>query len=186
MTDSTNSTLAGTIAQIAVVMTDFLFWDVPWSDGRLGRMKLTYPKGASMNCTFPAACGEAPAVGVQAKIAVSDCIARMLYSAGDPDINAPWQGIWYPEAPVSSMAGIIATASPSPKVSTMDMGPDSAPRPHATAFIAAGNQHPLRWHQRRGAHRDAYPSLLFHSQPLPHGGGAGNFNVGNRQLSHFT
>ncbi len=67
MTDSTNSTLAGTIAQIAVVMTDFLFWDVPWSDGRLRPVKIHVPKGSILNCTFPAACGGAPAVGVQAK-----------------------------------------------------------------------------------------------------------------------
>ena len=99
MTDSTNSTLAGTIAQIAVVMTDFLFWDVPWSDGRLRPLKIHVPEGSILNCTFPAACGEAPAVGVQAKIAVSDCIARMLYCAGYQDINAPWQGIWYTGGP---------------------------------------------------------------------------------------
>ncbi|HXV84198.1 MAG TPA: hydantoinase B/oxoprolinase family protein [Candidatus Binatia bacterium] len=99
MTDSTNSTLAGTIAQIAVVMTDFLFWDVPWSDGRLRPVKIHVPEGSILNCTFPAACGEAPAVGVQAKIAVSDCIARMLYGAGEQDINAPWQGVWYTGGP---------------------------------------------------------------------------------------
>src|SRR2546428_13367668 len=99
MTDSTNSTLAGTIAQIAVVMTDFLFWDVPWSDGRLRSVKIHVPEGSILNCTFPAACGEAPAVGVQAKIAVSDCIARMLYSAGNQGINLPWQGERYEGGP---------------------------------------------------------------------------------------
>ncbi|MBI4528011.1 MAG: hydantoinase B/oxoprolinase family protein [Deltaproteobacteria bacterium] len=99
MTDSTNSTLAGTTAQIAVVLTDFLFWDVPWSDGRLRPVKVTVPEGTILNCSFPAACGEAPAVGVQAKIAVSDCIARMLYSGGHKDINAPWQGVWYAGGP---------------------------------------------------------------------------------------
>lgn len=99
MTDSTNSTLAGTTAQIAVVLTDFLFWDVPWSDGRLRPVKVAVPEGTILNCSFPAACGEAPAVGVQAKIAVSDCIARMLYSGGHKDINAPWQGVWYAGGP---------------------------------------------------------------------------------------
>ena len=34
MNDTTNSTWAGTMAQLAVVLTDFLFWDVPWSDGK--------------------------------------------------------------------------------------------------------------------------------------------------------
>lgn len=98
-TDCANSTLAGTMAQIAVVLTDFLFWDVPWSDGRLRPVKVTVPEGTILNCRFPAACGEAPAVGVQAKIAVSDCIARMLYSGGHKDINAPWQGVWYGGGP---------------------------------------------------------------------------------------
>jgi N-methylhydantoinase B len=99
MTDSTNSTLAGTVAQIAVVMTDFLFWEVPWSDGKMRPVEIHVPEGSILNCTFPAACGGAPAVGVQAKIAVSDCIARMLYSSGCQDINAPWQGIWYTGGP---------------------------------------------------------------------------------------
>ncbi len=99
MSDSTNSTLAGTTAQIAVVLTDFLFWDVPWSDGRLRPVAVNVPEGTILNCRFPAACGEAPTVGVQAKIAVSDCIARMLYSGGHKDINAPWQAVWYGGGP---------------------------------------------------------------------------------------
>ena len=108
-----------------------------WSDGRLRPVKINVPEGSILNCTFPAACGEAPAVGVQAKIAVSDCIARMLYSAGDQDINAPWQGIWYAGGPGSLTAAITATASPSPKVSTTAMGPDWARRPRATELIPA-------------------------------------------------
>jgi len=99
MNDATNSTLAGTLAQVAVALTDFLFWDVPWSDGRLRPVKVKVPEGTILNCQFPAACGEAPAVGVTAKIALSDCIARMLYSGGYRDINAPWQGIWYTGGP---------------------------------------------------------------------------------------
>jgi len=99
MSDSTNSTLTGTTAQIAVVLTDFLFWDVPWSDGRLRPVAVNVPEGTILNCRFPAACGEAPTVGVQAKIAVSDCIARMLYSGGHKDINAPWQAVWYGGGP---------------------------------------------------------------------------------------
>jgi N-methylhydantoinase B len=99
MSDSTNSTLAGTTAQIAVVLTDFLFWDVPWSDGRLRPIQLNVPEGTILNCRFPAACGDAPSVGVQAKIAASDCIARMLYGGDRRDINAPWQGVWYTGGP---------------------------------------------------------------------------------------
>ncbi len=99
MHDSTNSTLAGTTAQIAVALTDFLFWDAPWNDGKMRPVKIHMPEGSILNCRFPAACGDAPGVGVTAKIAVSDCIARMLYSGGTRDINAPWQGIWYTGGP---------------------------------------------------------------------------------------
>jgi N-methylhydantoinase B len=105
MSDSTNSTLAGTTAQIAVVLTDFLFWDLPWSDGRLRPINMKVPEGSILNCRLPAACGGAPAVGVQAKIAASDCIARMLYSGGSQDINAPWQGVWYGGGPGSFYGG---------------------------------------------------------------------------------
>jgi N-methylhydantoinase B len=105
MDDTTNSTLAGTVAQIAVALTDFLFWDVPWSDGKLYPVKVAIPEGSILNCRFPAACGHAPAVGVVAKAAVSDCVARMLYSGGYRDINAPWQGIWYSGGPESFYGG---------------------------------------------------------------------------------
>lgn len=105
MNDSSNSTLAGTVAQLAVALSDFLFWDVPWSDGRLRPVKVVVPKGTLLNCSFPAACGGAPRVGVTAKIALSDCIARMLYCGGYRDINAPWQGIWYTGGPESFYGG---------------------------------------------------------------------------------
>jgi N-methylhydantoinase B len=105
MDDTTNSTLAGTVAQVAVALTDFLFWDVPWSDGKLYPVKVSVPEGSILNCRFPAACGHAPGVGVVAKIAISDCVARMLYSGGHRDINAPWQGIWYGGGPESFYGG---------------------------------------------------------------------------------
>jgi N-methylhydantoinase B len=95
MDDTSNSTLPGTMAQLAVALTDFLFWDVPWSDGKFYPVKVNVPEGSILNCRFPAACGHAPGVGVIAKVAVSDCIARMLYSGGHKDINVPWQGVWY-------------------------------------------------------------------------------------------
>ena len=100
MNDTTNSTLAGTEAQLAVALTDFLFWDVPWSDGKFHPVHTYVPEGSILNCRFPAACGAAPGVGVSAKIAASECIAKMLYAGGlQEDINAPWQGIWYSGGP---------------------------------------------------------------------------------------
>ena len=105
MNDTSNSTLAGTMAQLAVALTDFLFWDVPWSDGKFEPVSVTIPEGSILNCRFPAACGNAPAVGVTAKVALSDCIARMLYSGGYDDINAAWQGIWYSGGPLAFYGG---------------------------------------------------------------------------------
>jgi len=105
MNDTSNSTLAGTMAQLAVALTDFLFWDVPWSDGKFKPITVTIPEGSILNCRFPAACGNAPAVGVTAKVALSDCIARMLYSGGINDINAAWQGIWYSGGPLAFYGG---------------------------------------------------------------------------------
>ena len=105
MNDTSNSTLAGTLAQVAVALTDFLFWDVPWSDGKFRPVKVLVPDGSILNCRFPAACGNAPAVGVTAKVALSDCIARMLYCGGQEDINAPWQGIWYSGGPLAFYGG---------------------------------------------------------------------------------
>ena len=105
MNDMSNSTLAGTMAQLAVALTDFLFWDVPWSDGKFKPIAVTIPEGSILNCRFPAACGNAPAVGVTAKVALSDCIARMLYSGGSDDINAAWQGIWYSGGPLAFYGG---------------------------------------------------------------------------------
>lgn len=105
MNDTSNSTLAGTMAQLAVALTDFLFWDVPWSDGKFEPITVTVPEGSILNCRFPAACGNAPAVGVTAKVALSDCIARMLYSSGSEDINAAWQGIWYSGGPLAFYGG---------------------------------------------------------------------------------
>ncbi len=105
MNDPSNSTLAGTLAQLAVALTDFLFWDVPWSDGKFRPVEVSVPDGSILNCCFPAACGNAPAVGVTAKVALSDCIARMLYCGGREDINAPWQGIWYGGGPLAFYGG---------------------------------------------------------------------------------
>ena len=106
MNDTTNSTWAGTMAQLAVVLTDFLFWDVPWSDGKFVPVTASAPEGSILNCAFPAACGGAPGVGVTAKMAASECIAKMLYAGGQAqDINAPWQGIWYSGGPLSFYGG---------------------------------------------------------------------------------
>lgn len=179
MTDSTNSTLAGTIAQIAVVMTDFLFWDVPWSDGRLRPVKIHVPEGSILNCTFPAACGEAPAVGVQAKIAVSDCIARMLYTAGDQDINAPWQGIWYTGGPGFFYGGHNRDGIPVAQGLYDGHGAGLGATPTRDGVHCGGNMNiPSGGISDVERIEMQYPFLYFTRNLHLDGGGAGKFNGG--------
>ena len=179
MTDSTNSTLAGTIAQIAVVMTDFLFWDVPWSDGRLRPVKIHVPEGSILNCTFPAACGEAPAVGVQAKIAVSDCIARMLYSAGDRDINAPWQGVWYAGGPGFFYGGHHRDGIPVAQGLYDSHGAGLGATPTRDGVHCGGNMNiPSGGISDVERIEMQYPFLYFTRNFHLNGGGAGRFNGG--------
>ena len=179
MSDSTNSTLAGTIAQIAVVMTDFLFWDVPWSDGRLRPVKIHVPEGSILNCTFPAACGEAPAVGVQAKIAVSDCIARMLYSAGDQDINAPWQGVWYAGGPGFFYGGHNRDGIPIAQGLYDSHGAGLGATPTRDGVHCGGNMNiPSGGISDVERIEMQYPFLYFSRNFHLDGGGAGKFNGG--------
>jgi len=179
MTDSTNSTLAGTIAQIAVVMTDFLFWDVPWSDGRLRPLRIHVPEGSILNCTFPAACGEAPAVGVQAKIAVSDCIARMLYCAGYQDINAPWQGIWYTGGPGFFYGGHNRDGIPVAQGLYDGHGAGLGATPTRDGVHCGGNMNiPSGGVSDVERIEMQYPFLYFTRNLYLDGGGAGKFNGG--------
>ncbi len=179
MNDSTNSTLPGTIAQIAVVLADFLFWDVPWSDGRLRPVKVQVPEGTILNCTFPAACGEAPAVGVQAKIAVSDCIARMLYSGGDRDINAPWQGIWYTGGPGFFYGGHNRDGLTVAQGLYDGHGAGLGATPARDGVHCGGNMNiPSGGTSDVERIEIQYPFLYFARNLNPDGGGAGKFTGG--------
>ena len=77
-----NSTLPSTTAHIAIALTNTLFWDVPWSDGKLRPIKIDVPQGSILNCQFPAACGSAPRVGNVLVSTVCECMAKMLYASG--------------------------------------------------------------------------------------------------------
>ncbi|MFQ5541390.1 MAG: hydantoinase B/oxoprolinase family protein [Candidatus Binatia bacterium] len=77
-----NSTLPSTTAHMALALTNTLFWDVPWSDGKLRPIKIDVPLGSILNCSFPAACGSAPRVGNVLVSTVCECVAKMLYASG--------------------------------------------------------------------------------------------------------
>ncbi len=96
----TNSTLPSTVAHLNIALTNQLFWDIPWNDGKLAPIRMRVPEGSVLNCTFPAACGLAPMIGGMFVAAVSECLAKMLYAAGRrEDVNAGWFGAWYSGGP---------------------------------------------------------------------------------------
>ncbi len=96
----TNSTLPSTVAHLNIALTNQLFWDIPWNDGKLAPIRMTVPEGSVLNCTFPAACGLAPMIGGMFVAAVSECLAKMLFTAGrKEDVNAGWAGAWYSGGP---------------------------------------------------------------------------------------
>ena len=88
-----NSTLPSTIAHIALALTNTLFWDVPWSDGKMRPVKIAVPEGSILNCRYPAACGAAPRIGNVLVSTVCECVAKMIYASGRlDDVNASTTG----------------------------------------------------------------------------------------------
>ena len=88
-----NSTFPSTAAHITLALTNALFWDVPWSDGKMKPVTLKIPEGTILNCTFPAACGAAPRVGNVLVSTICECVSKMLYAAGrEEDVNASTTG----------------------------------------------------------------------------------------------
>jgi len=88
-----NSTLPSTAAHIALALTNTLFWDVPWSDGKLRPVKIEVPEGSILNCHFPAACGAAPRIGNVLVSTVCECVSKLLYTSGRyDDVNASTSG----------------------------------------------------------------------------------------------
>jgi len=111
--DDQNSTLPSTLAHVALALTNMLFWDVPWSDGKMAPVRVLVPEGTFLNCRFPAACGGAPRVGQILVSAVTECVAKMLYAAGRlEEVNAGWQGLWYQGGPGYFYGGTNANGLP--------------------------------------------------------------------------
>ena len=111
-----NSTLPSTTAHVAVALTNQLFWDVPWSDGRMAPVTIRVPEGSALNCRFPAACGRSPRIGQYVVEAVHDCLGKMLYAAGHrDDINASWGSFWYLGGPGFFYGGHNRRGLPNPQ-----------------------------------------------------------------------
>jgi N-methylhydantoinase B len=91
--DTGNMTLVGSWGQLFVALSSHLFWNIPWNGGMGRPVTMTIPEGTFLNCRHPAACGNAPAVGMTMTSAASECIAKMLFAAGlDDDVNASSYG----------------------------------------------------------------------------------------------
>ena len=101
-----NSTFPSTRALIGVAITNTLFWDVPWSDGKWAPIDLVVPEGSVLNCRFPAACAAAPVVGGILVAAVCEAAGKMLFAAGrHQDVPATWYATWYEGGPGYIPAG---------------------------------------------------------------------------------
>jgi N-methylhydantoinase B len=88
-----NSTLPSTVAHLALALTNTLFWDVPWSDGKMRPVKLHVPEGSILNCKYPAACGAGPRIGNVLVSTVCEAVAKMIYASGRyDDVNASTTG----------------------------------------------------------------------------------------------
>ena len=91
--DAGNLTLVGSWGQLFVALSSQLFWNIPWNGGMAKPVSMSIPRGTFLNCRYPAACGDAPALGGSLTAAASECIAKMLYAAGlEEDVNASWYG----------------------------------------------------------------------------------------------
>ncbi len=179
--DERNSTLPSSIAHIALALTNMLFWDVPWSDGKMAPVRIDIPEGTVLNCRFPAACGGAPRVGQILVSAVTECVAKMLYAAGRyEDVNAGWQGLWYEGGPGYFYGGTNRDGV------TVAQGLYDI---HGGGFGAT----PLRDGVDTGGHANIpsggisdierielqYPFLYFSRNHNPNGGGYGRFRGGD-------
>jgi N-methylhydantoinase B len=91
--DAGNLTRVGSWGQLFVALSSQLFWNIPWNGGMARPVSMKIPEGSFLNCRYPAACGNAPALGGIMTSAASQCIAKMLFAAGLPeDVNASWYG----------------------------------------------------------------------------------------------
>jgi N-methylhydantoinase B len=81
------------VAHLALALTNTLFWDVPWSDGKMRPVKVHVPEGSILNCKYPAACGAGPRIGNVLVSTVCEAVAKMIYASGRyDDVNASTTG----------------------------------------------------------------------------------------------
>ena len=175
-----NSTLPSTTAHVAIALTNQLFWDVPWSDGRLKPVRIRVPEGSALNCRFPAACGRSPRIGQYVVESVRECLNKMLFAAGHTDdLNASWGSFWYIGGPGIFYGGHNRRGLPNPQglydIHGGGLGAaptrDGVPTGGANNIPSGGISDVERIELQ-------YPFLYFSRNHATDGGGAGRWNGG--------
>src|SRR5262249_59437518 len=70
-----------------------LFWDVPWSDGKMRAVNTPVPEGTFRNCRYPAACGAGPRIGNVLVSTTCEAAAKMIFASGrSEDVNGSTTG----------------------------------------------------------------------------------------------
>ena len=175
-----NSTLPSTLAHVSIALTNHLFWDIPWSDGRFAPLTVIVPEGSVLHCRFPAACGRAPSVGNYVVAAVAECIAKMLFAAGlHEDVNASWGSFWYGGGPGYFYGGHNARGLPNPQGLYDVHGGGLGATPTRDGVPTGGNMNiPSGGISDIERTELQYPFLYFTRNHNPDGGGYGRYNGG--------
>jgi N-methylhydantoinase B len=170
-----NSTLPSTLAHVHVALTSFLFWNVPWSDGKFRPVSIGVPLGSILNCRFPAACNRAPWVGQFVEAAVADCVARMLFAAGEyNDVNAGQFGYWYTGGPGFMYGGHNREGLPTAHGLYDIHGGGMGAAPHRDGVDSGGHMNiPSGGISDVERTEMQYPFLYFSRRHLRDGGGYG-------------
>jgi N-methylhydantoinase B len=175
-----NSTLPSTMAHVAIALTNQLFWDVPWSDGRMAPVHVVVPEGTALHCRFPAACGRSPRIGQYIVEAVRDCLARMLYAAGRrEEVNASWGAFWYLGGPGFFYGGHGPQGLPVPQ-GLYDIHGGGLGAAPTRDGVPSGGQPNIPSGGISDVERVElqYPFLYLGRNHLADGGGAGRWNGG--------
>jgi len=176
-----NSTLPSTVAHVAIALTNQLFWDVPWSDGKMRPVEVVVPQGTALNCRFPAACGRSPRIGQYVVEAVRECLSKMLLAAGTiEDVNASWGSFWYLGGPGFFYGGHNARGLPNPQ-GLYDIHGGGLGATPTRDGVSTGGQANIPSGGISDVERIEiqYPFLYFSRNHNPDGGGVGRHQGGN-------
>ena len=175
-----NSTLPNTKAHVAIALTNTLFWNVPWSDGKLAPVHLKVPEGSILHCRYPAACSHGPRVGTAIVAAINECLDKMLYAAGQlEDINATWGGHWTAGGPGYFYGGHNREGLPVAQGLYDIHGSGLGATPTRDGVNSGGHMNiPSGGISDIERTEMQYPFVYFTRNHLPDGGGFGKFQGG--------